>query len=65
MKTVYIVVGIIISIVILFFIFNRIYRYNTIDKELEKKISKGAILLDVRTAFNITMVILKAVYIYH
>lgn len=49
MKTVYIVLGIICLIVILFFIFNRIYRYNTIDKGLEKKISKGAIILDVRT----------------
>jgi len=50
MKTVYIIIKIIFTIMILFFAFNKIYRYITIDKDLDKKISKGAILLNVRTA---------------
>lgn len=49
MKIVYIVLGVIVSIVVLFFLINRIYRSNTIDKGLGKKIENGAIILDVRT----------------
>ncbi|MEL6560376.1 MAG: rhodanese-like domain-containing protein [Bacteroidota bacterium] len=49
MKTVYIMISIPLVVVILFLAFNKIYRFNTIDKSLWKKISKGAILLDVRT----------------
>ncbi|MEM7486655.1 MAG: rhodanese-like domain-containing protein [Bacteroidota bacterium] len=49
MKTVYIIISVVLGIVILFFVFNRIYRYNTVDKGLGKKITKDAILLDVRT----------------
>ena len=49
MKTGYIIISIILAVVILFFVFNRIYRYNTIDKDLKKIIVKGAIILDVRT----------------
>ena len=49
MKTVYIIISVTLAVVILFFVFNRIYRYNTIDKGLGKKIAKGAIILDVRT----------------
>tara|TARA_R110002126_G_scaffold165373_1_gene313236 strand:- start:1542 stop:1925 length:384 start_codon:yes stop_codon:yes gene_type:complete len=49
MKTVYIIIKVIFTIIILFFVFNKIYRYNTIDKDLGKKVTKGAIILDVRT----------------
>ncbi|MBU2928935.1 rhodanese-like domain-containing protein [Winogradskyella psychrotolerans] len=49
MKTSYILISIILTVVMLFFVFNRIYRYNTIDHGLRKKIIKGAIILDVRT----------------
>lgn len=49
MKTVYIIISVILAVIMLFFVFNRIYRYNTIDKGLGKKITKGAIILDVRT----------------
>ena len=49
MKIVYIVMAIIVSIVVLFFLFNLIYRANTIDKGLGKKLANGAIILDVRT----------------
>ncbi|WP_405415267.1 rhodanese-like domain-containing protein [Maribacter sp. Asnod1-A12] len=34
---------------ILFVVFNKIYRYHTIDNDLGKKVTKGAIILDVRT----------------
>ena len=37
------------GIVILFFVVNRMYRFNTIDKGLEKMIANGAVILDVRT----------------
>ncbi|WP_405610286.1 rhodanese-like domain-containing protein [Polaribacter sp. Asnod1-A03] len=49
MKTVYIIISVFLAVIMLFFVFNRIYRYNTIDKGLRKKITKGAIILDVRT----------------
>ena len=49
MKTVYIVLGVLVGIVVLFFLINRIYRFKTIDKDLGKKIENGAIILDVRT----------------
>jgi phage shock protein E len=45
MKTVYIVIG----IIGLFYISYRTFRILTLDKGLDKKISKGAIILDVRT----------------
>ncbi len=49
MKTVYIVLSITVGIVVLFVVINRIYRSKTLDKGLEKKIVKDAIILDVRT----------------
>ena len=49
MKALYIVLCIIAGSVILFFVFNHIYRYRTIDKGIEKRIANGAIILDVRT----------------
>lgn len=49
MNTAYIVLGIAVGIVVLFTVFNRIYRDRTIDKGIEKEIINGAIILDVRT----------------
>ncbi len=49
MKTVYIIISILLTIVVIFFISNRIYRHYTIDKGLGREILKGAIILDVRT----------------
>lgn len=36
-----------VGVVILFFVVNRIYRLNTIDKDLKKMMANGAIILDV------------------
>lgn len=50
MKTLLLItVGALGTLVLLFFIFNRIYRSTTIDKYLDKKVTNGAIILDVRT----------------
>ena len=48
-KIVLIALGVFGALVLLFFIFNRIYRLATIDKYLDKKIENGAVILDVRT----------------
>ncbi len=48
-KIVLIALGVLGILVLLFFIFNRIYRLATIDKYLGKKIENGAVILDVRT----------------
>jgi len=49
MKTVLIIVCILLGIVIFFLVFNKIYRYKTIDKKMIHKVVKNAIILDVRT----------------
>ncbi len=48
-KILLITVGILGTLVLLFFILNRIYRLVTIDENLDEKITNGAIILDVRT----------------
>ena len=48
-KIVLITSGVLGTLVLCFFIFNRIYRLATIDKPLGGKIENGAIILDVRT----------------
>lgn len=48
-KILLITLGVLGTLVLLFFIFNRIYRLVTIDKFLGKKIKNGAVILDVRT----------------
>jgi rhodanese-related sulfurtransferase len=45
MKTVFIIAGILLTIYIAY----RSYRITTLDKGLDAKISKGAVILDVRT----------------
>lgn len=48
-KILLIALGVIGTLLLLFFIFNRMYRLATIDKYLSKKIENGAVILDVRT----------------
>ena len=48
-KILLIIAGVLGVLILAFFIFNRIYRLKTIDKNLGKKIENGAVILDVRT----------------
>lgn len=48
-KIILIAAGVLGILIVAFFVFNKIYRLNTIDKNLGKKIKNGAVILDVRT----------------
>ncbi len=74
MKRVGVILGVVVALVVLFWGLNLIYRSNTVDNSLEKKIQNGAVILDVRTekefrnghidgAVNISLGTIRARYI--